>query len=66
MLQPWIGLELARDRVSGLHAEAARDGRVRRPRTAHRRGPRGSIRLALGLRLVSAGYRLLGDAAEVR
>jgi len=66
MLQPWIGLELARDRVSGLHAEAVRDGRVRRSGTAHRRGPRGSIRLALGLRLVSAGYRLLGDAAEVR
>lgn len=66
MLQPWIGLELAKDRVSGLHAEAARDGRVRRSGTTRRREPRGSLRLSLGLRLVSAGYRLLGDAGEVR
>ena len=66
MLQPWMGRELARDRVAALRAEAARDGRVRRPHAARRRERHGSMRLALGLRLVSAGNRLLGGAGQVR
>lgn len=64
MLQPMIGTELGKARVAALAAEALRDGRVRR-RSSHRRH-RGGLRLRLGVRLVSAGYRLLGDAVEVR
>ncbi len=63
MLVPEIGRELAKDRLAAMRSEAERDGRARRVR---RRGARGSLRLALGMRLVSAGYRLLGEAAEVR
>jgi hypothetical protein len=64
MLQPMIGTELGKARVAALAAEALRDGRVRRHRAPRR--PRRGLRLALGARLVSAGYRLLGDAVEVR
>ncbi len=66
MLHPWMGNELARDRMAAFRAEAVNDGRVRRPRAARRRGSHGSVRLALGLRLVSAGNRLLGGAGQVR
>ena len=66
MVQPWMGSELARDRMAAFRAEAVQDGRVRRARTGRRRGPHGSMRLALGIRLVSAGYRLLGDTVEAR
>ena len=66
MMQPWMGSEIARDRVAAFRAEAVRDGRVRRPRTGRRRGPHGSMRLALGMRLVSVGYWLLGDTVEAR
>jgi hypothetical protein len=52
--------------MAAFRAEAVQDGRVRRARTGRRRGPHGSMRLALGIRLVSAGYRLLGDAVEAR
>ncbi|HEU4354222.1 MAG TPA: hypothetical protein VFT27_01405 [Actinomycetota bacterium] len=65
MLQPMFGAELARARVGTLAAEALRDRRLRR-RSRKPRRHRGGLRLALGVRLVSAGYRLLGDAVEVR
>ena len=64
MLQPMFGAELARARVGALAAEALRDRRLRRQRQPGRH--RGGLRLALGVRLVSAGYRLLGDPMEVR
>jgi len=64
MIGPLLGRELVRAKLEGLYAEAARDGRARRPARTSRRS--GGLRLSLGLRLVSAGYRLLGDAAEVR
>jgi hypothetical protein len=63
MLGPSIGRELVRAKLDGLYAEAARDGRTRRLRESRR--PRG-LRLSLGMRLVSAGYRLLGDPVEAR
>lgn len=63
MIGPSIGRELVRARLEGLYAEAARDGRARRPARERRSG---GLRLSLGVRLVSAGYRLLGDAAEAR
>ena len=65
-MQPWMGNELARDRVAAFRAEAVHDGRVRRSRTARRRGRHGSMRRALGSRLLSVGYRVLGDAGEMR
>ncbi len=65
MQQPWMRNELARERTAAFRAEAVRDGRARRPRRFRRR-PRGSVRLALGLRLVSAGHRFLGDGVEAR
>jgi hypothetical protein len=59
-----IGMELVRARSETLLAEAERDGRARRARGhAPRRGA--SLRLALGARLVSAGFRLLGEGVEV-
>jgi hypothetical protein len=64
-MQPWMGNELARDRIAAFRAEAIHDGRARRPRADRRRGPHGSMRAALGLRLVSAGHRLLGEAGDV-
>ena len=64
MLQPMFGAELARARVGALAAEAMRERRIRRQRQPRRH--RGGVRPALGVRLVSAGYRLLGDTAEVR
>ncbi len=63
MIGPSIGRELVRARLDGLYAEAARDGHTRRHRESRR--PRG-LRLSLGIRLVSAGHRLLGDAVEAR
>ena len=60
MIGASIGRELARAKVEGLHAEAVRDRRVRRPR------PVGGLRRLVGIRLVSAGNRLLGDAVEAR
>lgn len=63
MLGPSIGREIVRAKLDGLYAEAARDGRTRRHRET--RSPRG-LRLSLGIRLVSAGYRLLGNAVEAR
>jgi hypothetical protein len=63
MIGPSVGRELVRAKLEGLYAEAARDGRARRQRESRR--PRG-LRLSLGTRLVSAGYRLLGDAVEAR
>lgn len=65
MVHDLMARELAKARVAALQTEALRDGRVRR-RATHRRGRGGGLRLALGVRLVSAGYRLLGDAVEVR
>ncbi len=62
MIGPSIGRELVRARLDGMYAEAARDGRTR---SQGSRRPRG-LRLSLGIRLVSAGYRLLGDAVEAR
>jgi hypothetical protein len=64
MLQSTIGRELGKARAAALAAEALRDHRVRR--RPSRRRPRAGLRLALGVRLVSAGYRLLGEAVEVR
>jgi hypothetical protein len=60
MIGPSIGRELVRAKMEGLHAEAHRDGRGRRERRA------GGLRHVLGIRLVSAGYRLLGETAEAR
>jgi hypothetical protein len=60
MIGPSIGRELVRAKVEGLRAEAVRDGRTRRPRRA------GGLRFVLGVRLVSAGNRLLRQAVEVR
>lgn len=65
MVHDLIATELVKARAAALQAEALRDGRVRRVR-ARRRPSGGGLRLALGTRLVSAGYRLLGDVVEVR
>lgn len=66
MLHPWMGNELARDRMAAFRAEAVRDGRVRRPRAARRSRTARADAPALGMRLVRAGNRLLGGAGEVR
>lgn len=63
MIGPSIGRELVRAKLDALYAEAARDGRTRRNQGSRR--PHG-LRLSLGIRLVSAGYRLLDDAVQVR
>lgn len=65
MVQNTVATELVKARAEALQAEAVRDGRVRRRAVARRRRRRG-LRLTLGVRLVSAGHRLLGDAVEVR
>jgi len=59
-----FGTELARARATMLMAEALSDRRGRRARRERR--PRGSLRLAVGMRLVSMGFRLLGEGVEVR
>lgn len=64
MVHDTVATELVKARAAALQAEAVRDGRVRRRAVAHRR--RRGLRLTLGVRLVSAGHRLLGDAVEVR
>ncbi len=59
MQGPAFGAELAKARVTMLMAEALRDGRRRRERRE-----RGSFRLAVGMRLVTMGFRLLGEGVE--
>ncbi|HEX5950829.1 MAG TPA: hypothetical protein VFZ96_07495 [Actinomycetota bacterium] len=63
MIHDMVATELVKARAAALQAEAVGDGRVRRHRVPRR--PRGGLRLAVGVRLVSAGHRLLGDAVEV-
>ena len=62
MVRPEIGSELSRALAESRRAEARRSG-PRRSR--HQAGARGAVRLALGIRLVSMGHRLLRDAVEV-
>lgn len=64
MQGPMFGTELARARATMLMAEALSDRRGRRARRERR--TRGSLRLAVGMRLVSMGFRLLGEGVEVR
>jgi hypothetical protein len=61
-----IGSEFMKARVASLLAEAARDahGRDARSKASGRRGRRSSLRVRLGLGLVGAGFRLLGNAPE--
>jgi hypothetical protein len=61
---PVFGAELAKARTTMLIAEAVHDRRRRRAR--RERGVRGSFRLAVGMRLVTMGFRLLGEGAEFR
>jgi len=61
---PMFGTELAKARVTMLMTEALHDGRRRRAR--RERGRRGSLRLAVGMRLVTMGSRLLGERVEAR
>jgi len=61
---PTFGAELAKARETMLIAEAIHD--QRRRRAWRDRRARGSFRLAVGMRLVRMGFRLLGEGAEVR
>jgi len=62
-----MGSEMARSRVTSLLAEAARESDARKARSERvRHREAGSFRVALGLRLVSVGSRVLGEAAEAR
>lgn len=64
MQGPMFGAELAKARATMLMAEALHGRRGRRPRRERR--TRGSLRFAVGMRLVSMGFRLLGEGVEVR
>lgn len=64
MQGPMFEGELAKARATMLMAEALHDRRGRRVRRERRH--RGSLRLAVGMRLVSMGFRLLGEGVEVR
>jgi hypothetical protein len=62
-----MGSEMARSRVTSLLAEAARESDARRARSERvRHREAGSLRFAVGVRLVSAGFRMLGEGAEAR
>lgn len=65
MVHDLVATELVKARTAALQAEALRDGRVRRS-SNRRRASGGGLRQAVGARLLSAGYRLLGDVVEVR
>jgi len=64
VLRPMFGAELERARATELLAEGLRDRRRRRSRRERAGG--GSLRLAVGMRLVAMGFRLLGEGVEVR
>jgi hypothetical protein len=62
-----MGSEMTGARVTSLLAEAARETDARKARSGRaRRREAGSLRLAVGLRLVSAGFRMLGEGVEAR
>ena len=63
VLGPMFGTEIARARAAALMAEALAD---RRHRRSHRERRAGGFRLAVGMRLVTMGFRLLGEGVEVR
>ena len=67
MRNPQIGEEISRARILRLQDEARSDGRVRLARH-HRRAfrPAGAWRHAVGMGLVGAGIRMLGQGAETR
>ncbi len=52
---PLFGSEMSKARAGQLVAEAASDGRTR----PARRAPRQDWRVSIGIRLVSAGFRLI-------
>lgn len=56
-----FGAELSKARVEELRAVAARERRAREAHSGTGRRRPGSVRLALGMGLVSAGFRLLGQ-----
>jgi hypothetical protein len=64
MLVSGFGRELAKARMEDLHREAERARALRRARETRETPPRPSVRLAVGMRLVGAGFRLLGEAVE--
>jgi len=59
-----FGAELSKARVEELHAVGARERAAKVPNTGTGRRRTGSVRVALGMRLVAAGFRLLGPVAE--
>ncbi len=64
MLVAGFGRELAKARMEDLHREAERARQARRLRAERSKAPRPSLRLALGMRLVGAGFRLLGEGVD--
>ena len=64
MQGPLFGAELAKARTTMLIGEAVHARRRRCTRRERR--VRGSLRLAIGMRLVTMGFRLLGEGVEVR
>jgi len=63
-VQSSFGEELSKARVEELRAVAARERRARDAQGGAGRPRPGSVRLALGMRLVSAGFRLMGPVVE--
>lgn len=61
MLVAGFGRELAKARMEDMHREAERARQARQARLERAETRRPSLRLALGHRLVVAGFRLLGE-----